>query len=814
MATESARASSTQNLWQVPVFLLGIASLVGVWYARPYLQASPNQRFERDLVTLRQLLEKTPYDRKQLLPTLQKVEATLQGRTIDEATAFSLGTAYVNLAETAIQEEDAKRSWESAKKYLESVSKTSLNEGDASKLQFRLGKTWANLRGVESSAIIEAIGKNLQCGDEPAEGYRLLAQEYLQIQPPDPKKARDLLKEYLSRAMPRTDPKTLHRSRLKLGELYTTLGEIEEGRKVLARINEEAPVDVFIASRLQLAKSYQSEEDVAATIQVLEEARKAKNITPAQLAYVQYQLAASYLKANRPVDAIALFDKLRLGNGDEAQAASIRLAELQLKEKDREAPAKLLEGALLRVKTPEEYRNPLLPLNEAKAICEVAVSHYRNSGEFPLAMRVAKVTGKISEPGRERSLLAETLEAWGDALEKQPGDESEVKKSREAAQRKFREAATELESLLKEKTSPTDQKVISNDLARVLKRAGETERANSLVKETQGGEPMVVPIPMIVLDPKESDWLQKGESALATGDKIKALEAFEKGSEQPGPNQFRSRYQLARLLIETTTPEQVERGIKLLETIDGPEAEKDTDTHQKSAYLLGFTLYQRYDWVKAEYRLARALQFYPNSEFSTKARFQQGRCYWYLAAQKANKIKEINFKLQELTSAIREHGGNPTESENRQRKQFDEQIDQEERGYREFLTKARAPFQEVEDRLLRRKESSPLNPEETKLLRQTSFAASECAFYLGDYEECVKRYERLADRYQTQVEGLMALSQLWQCYSVYLDDAKKAEYVVSRMRTMFQNLKDTDFDGSTQERSKRFWEKWFEQVGN
>jgi hypothetical protein len=814
MATESAptRSPAAQNLWQLPVFLLGVASLVGVWHARPYLQASPAQRHERDLVAFKQVLEKNPYDRKQLLPLLQRVEANALGQEPDIETSFALGSAYVNLAELAPQDDDAKRSWETARKHLETAARGKLSDADTSKLQFRLGKSWANLGGVESEKIVEALGKNLLCGDDSAEGYRLLANEYLKVQPADLKKARDYLKEYLSRALPRTDPRTLHRSRLKLGELHTQLGELEEGRKVLARINEDAPVEVFVSSRLQLARGYQAEEDVLGTIQVLEEARKARNITPAQLAYVQYQLAATYLKANRTADSVALFDKLRLGSGDEAQAASIRLAELQLKDKDKEGPAKLLEGALLRMKAPEDYRNPLLPIDEARAIYEVAASHYRATGEFPLSIRVAKASGKIGEPGRERAMIVETLEAWGEGLEKQAaGDAGEAAKWKEAAQRKFREAATELEASFKEKTSAADKKLVGTDLARLLNRAGEQERARKLLDEIQGTETVVVPVPVPVVEAKDADWLQKGESALATGDRVKALEAFEKGSERSGPNQFRNRYQLARLLLDTNSPEQVEKAIKLLESIDGPEAEKDAGTHEKAAYLLGTTLFQRKDWVKAEYRLARAMQFYPAGESSTKARFLQARCHWYLASQRADKIRDLNFKQQALAKSIGENGGTPTDAENHQRKQLDEQVAQEEAGYNESLAKARIPFQEVEERLLRKKADGSLTPDEAKLLRQTSFAAAECSFYLGDYDDCVKRYEALADRYQSQVEGMIALSQLWQCYS-YLKDQKKAEYIVVRMQNVFQGLKASDFDGVTEERKKSFWEKWLGSV--
>ena len=817
MATESApmRSRSAQNLWQLPMFLLGIASLIGVWYARPYLQPSPVQRYERDLSALRQVLEKSPYDRKQLEPLLKKIEGASSDHSINGSVAFLLGSVQVNLAETSENEEEAKKAWLAARQYFDSVGDSKLSDADTNKYQFRLGKVWANTGGVEPAKIIEQLTKHLQSGDDAAEGYRLLAGEYLKLQPPDQRKARDLLKEYLSRALPRTDPKILNRSRWQLGELQTQLGEVEEARKVLSRIGEDASQEIFVSAKLTLVRGYQAEEDWASAITALEEARKARGVSPSQQASIEYLLANSYLKVNRAADAIPLFEKVRKSTAEnESQAAAIRLAELKLKDpKERENTVKSLETAVSKIASPEEYRNPLLSLNETRAIYELAVSQYRMEAEFPSALRVAKSFVNIGTPGRDRELTAEVLEAWGDALERQARtDESEGPKWKEAAQKKFREGATELETLLKEKKTAVEKAKVGTDLARMLTRAGEQEQARKVLQSLQINEQDTVRVPIPMVEGKEPDWLQKGESALAVGDRAKAIQAFETGSVTPGPQQFKCRYQLARLYLDGGTPEQFEPALKLLELNDDPEAEKDRETHEKSAYLMGFTLYARYDWLKAEYRLSRAIQFYPESTQSVKAHFYQGRCFWYLAAQKATRIKDLNVKIQELDTTVSGRGGAPTDNEARQKKQFQEQVTQEEKSYAEQLTKARPPFLDVEEKLLKKKQSESLNPEETKLLRQSSFAVAECAFYLGDYEDCVKRYEGLADRYQLQVEELMALSQLWQCYSVYLEEPKKADYVVSRMRTAYQKLTPNDFDNSIQERSQKFWEKWFQQV--
>jgi hypothetical protein len=813
MSTESVPMSSrtARNLWQIPTFLIGIAALFGVWYARPYLQPSAAQRFQKDLNAIRQVLEKTPQDRKQLLSLLHRIDSPNAPRELLGQTQFLLGSVHINLAETSENESEATDHWQAARMYLEAAQVGNLSENDTQQLTFRLGKTWANIGDVEPPKVIEILSKSLTKADDPADGYRLLAEQHLKNQPPDPRKARDSYREYLSRALPRTDPKILNQSRLRLGELYTQLGELEDARKVLSRIGEDAPTAVLVASRTQLARGYQAEEDWPSAVRSLEEALKAPGLDTKQKYPIQYQLGNFYLKVNRATDAISLFEQVRKASGEEAQAASIDLAELQLRAKDRETSAQLLELAVEKVNSPSDYRNPYLPLNRARATYEVVINIYRSNGEFPLAQRVAKAYGKICEPGRNIELAAETFEAWGDANEKLvKNGEPEAERFKEEAQKHFREGANELQALLKLNKLPAEKNKIITDLARLYTRAGEKEEAKKLLQEQQGTTEVVTPIPIPMKEPKEEDWVKKGESFLAVGDRTKAIQAFEKASEQIGPNQSKARLHLAQIFLEENVPERQAQGISLLEKIEGPDAEKDREVHEKATYLLGFTLYNRYDWTKAEYRLGRAIQFYPESAQAIKARFQRGRCFWYLAAQRATKIKEVSAKLHELSSDPT--GASPSEADLRLKKQLQEQKTQEEKSYNENLAKARVPFQELENLLLTKKQSTVLSTDETKHLRMSSFAIAECAFYLGEYDDCVRRYETLGERYQGQVEELMALSQLWQCFSVYLEEPKKADFVLARMQTAYQKLKDSDYDNTIEQRSKKFWEKWFQQV--
>src|SRR5262245_4132513 len=118
MATDSAR-SGTQNLWQLPTLLIGIAALMGVWYARPYLRPTAAQRYERDLVQLRQLLEKAAPEPSSVRSLLGQVEGTRAPEQFAAQARFLRGSAHVVLAESAADRKEARDNWTLAREHLE-----------------------------------------------------------------------------------------------------------------------------------------------------------------------------------------------------------------------------------------------------------------------------------------------------------------------------------------------------------------------------------------------------------------------------------------------------------------------------------------------------------------------------------------------------------------------------------------------------------------------------------------------------------------------------------------------------------------------
>jgi len=815
MAKESASRMGRQ-LWQLPTFLMGIAALIAVWQARPYLRPTPAERYARDLNQLRQHLEKGAPDAAAVQTLLRRIESIPAPAPLVSQARFLTGSAYVALGEAGGPAEDVATRWKAAREYLESVAQGDLPIPDQQRLPYRLGKAWAWTGGVEPLKVIDAISRGLQSGDDAAEGLRLLADQYLKLTPPDPKKARDSLREYLSRAS-RADPGALSQARLRLGQLHNQLGELDEARKVLERIGPDAPADVYVAARASLAHSYQAEEDWNQAIRNYEQARDARGSSASLRGPVLYQLAVCYLRVNRRPDALAALDQAQAGSGPEAAAAALRLAELQLRDpKAHETAAKALESALVNITKPDQYQNEYLPLNEARAVFEQAATQYRLAGEFELALRVIRAYAGIAEAGRDQELLVEVHDAWGNALVQQSlHDEGDRARLEDSARQQFRQAAQILQGLV-EKKLPTERGESVKKAAELWVKAGDKAQATKVIKELMPG----IDLPA---DKAGDEWLAKGEAALGK-DKGEAMQLFEKALQRSGPHVPKARLFLARLLLETRDAPAEEKAIGLLEQNLSPEFEKNKEIHEQSAYALAFGLYQRHDWPKAEFGFAHALELYPDSEQALLARFYFARCHWWMAAKEAKRMQEVDNKLaaagftSEQYQKLRKL---KEESEERYHeavaqlpedvKELSSQRETMELRYRERLMKAREPCREVEAQLLKAAITS-LSPDNALLLRNASFLAAECAFYLGDYEDCIGRNQKLQERYAGKVEFLIAGSQLWQCYSVYLDQPDRGRFALSQMRDAFAKMPDDAFDSTTESRKRLYWEKWFEEV--
>jgi hypothetical protein len=283
----------------------------------------------------------------------------------------------------------------------------------------------------------------------------------------------------------------------------------------------------------------------------------------------------------------------------------------------------------------------------------------------------------------------------------------------------------------------------------------------------------------------------------AGGDAKAAEDAYRTCLEQPGPHVPKARLELARLLLDKRDPQQPEKldpaqiqpALALLEQNITAVPPPDKDAHETSLSVAADALFKRLrDYPGAESRILLLLQYYPTSRFVPVAKNILGHCYWWQASIANQKAGDDKLPAPEREAA--------------------------QKAFLEFMTKAIEPFRELEAMLLQKQATGRLSADEATLLRQAGWRLAEGQFYLKNYAETVKLYMALADRHKGQVDELLALSQVRHCLirCVVPPQPEEAQKVLARMREAFAAMPAEAFRDSSQEYTKAFWEKWFQDV--
>src|SRR5438132_2543808 len=140
--TRASPRDTPGQLWQVPLFLLGIAVVVAVWTTRPLWYDPARVHLRRELAQARSLLQ-DPHAALNELTVLLDDALSHIDRIPERAgeTHFLMGSAYVGLAEQTPGEQAADF-WRKARSHLEEAERLSVPDMDRSQLFYHLGKAW------------------------------------------------------------------------------------------------------------------------------------------------------------------------------------------------------------------------------------------------------------------------------------------------------------------------------------------------------------------------------------------------------------------------------------------------------------------------------------------------------------------------------------------------------------------------------------------------------------------------------------------------------------------------------------------------
>lgn len=804
-ADRSTRGGRDRNLWQLPTFLLGVAVVAAAIFGQEFWRPDAATLFRRNLDELRQALNRVPPDLNRVEQLRAEIEAAHeQYRDYDGEVHFLLGSSDLARAE-AEPERDTVALWDAARRHLEDAERLGVPPEDTDALRFRLGKVWEQNDSAPPEKVIDYLSSQLAVNNDPSEGYRRLAEAYLRLPVPDLVAARDALKQQLARAL-HARPEVLTDARLRLSEVLTRLNEHDEARTVLERIRPDSP-EAFVASRLQLARSYQADAQWNEAVRILEEARESGSTS--RQSELLYELGWSLVQAGSTQDAQQVWQEARTESGPYAAAASLRLAEVTLRGPTPTAAVALLREGVRDADPATEPFLTRLPLTEARVIFEEAIHRYRLVGEFGPAQEIAAAYARIAESGRDQELASETAELWGqELLQQAESDVVNAEQWRAQAAEQFAEAGAGFAALAALRSDPTEQASLMSRSTDLLLKAGQQSNAMEMLER-------FVNRPDLNDAQRAEIWYQIGESHLAAGNRAGARSAFERVMDHPNAKQSRARLHLARLKIEGNNPREVEAALADLEANLHPESQADAQTREYSLYTLATARYLRREYAVAEQKLTEALDRYPDSELAVQGRYQLGRSCWFLADQEARKAQQVATQIGENTAPdIRES--------------LQQQSNAHERRYRELLAKAATAFTEVQDELLPQLQAGRLLADsvEAVLVRRAAFELGQCRFFLGEFTDALGLFQTLADRYRGEVWELVALSWVSHIETLYssppnLENARQAR---ERMRVTFDRMKTEEdaalsrgetpkhFHGRADIHTREHWDNWFREV--
>ncbi len=553
---------------------------------------------------------------------------------------------------------------------------------------------------------------------------------------------------------------------------------------------------MLVAAKIQLARSYQKESDWGQAIRVWEQAKELKDITSPQKARVLFQLADCYLQAGRRSDAAAALDQLRKSGGDEALASALKLAELQLND-----PGQCGSRSA-------NTRNRFAQIGRSRALSELSLgvegrpSHLRTGGGVvPAFGRICSVDScgprlcadcrEGSRPragGRDLGSLGPGSAESGHDRGKDPP------RTVEEGIKRVREAAAEWQALADLKTKPVEQGDLLRRAADLYLKIGDLSKALSTLDD------FTIRVAGYPMDRMAEFWLQKGELYLKVGNKDQARICFQSGiqlGEQfPGTTLLRCRVRLAEMMIQSKDGKSITRALDDLEKVlSEREIGNEKELHQQALTLIADALFQQGEYAKAETRFRIVLDNYPDGPKANYPRFQLGLCYYRQAGMESDRCKEADKVRNDPTSS------------SKQKQEADTKFKQCHSRYMELLKRASAPFKACETAL--QQIGSQLSREDAVLLKRTSFFAADCAYYLGEFEEAMRRYDAMTQRYTGTVVELEAFKQQYECQR-FLKNQVKAKDLLDHMRTAYARMHDTAFDGTSDIRTCAYWIKWFE----
>jgi tetratricopeptide (TPR) repeat protein len=733
---ETAGAASVRQLWQAPVFVIGVAALLAAVLSRPPRGPDPARVLEQHLAAARARLARPDGDAEEAvqlaLHALEEAES-YPGRKGEAH--FLLGTAYLRLGDRVAAKDPAlaREHWGVAGENLQKAAEMGVSSEEKGRLQYRLGKVGFLLKD-KPERVAPLLAAGAEQAEDRAEAYRLLTQAYLALSPPDLEKALRA-NERLRQEVPQVDEQVLAPAKLLGGELLLRLGKPKDARKVLEKIGDKAPAEVLARARLLRAQTYQDEGKWKEAAELWKAVLEDPRAPPPEPGRILYNLGVCYRGLDELREAAAVWEEcLRQGHGDEAPAAALALAEAHLREGEPGA-AKALElfrKAVGRAKTPEEWTNTLIELPKAREVFERAIRTCRQAGRFELAVQLSRIYDSLALPGLGSALRAELYAEWAHAHQEQAAEAKDSmarQKEENAAQEMLRQAGAAHKEAAERIAAPAEQaEHLWQGAACFLQ--GEDYKSGAVLLQLFLERN---PKPKPQEEGRQGEgWFLLADAYRHLGQQEAAITAFKKCIEFRTPYAYRAKYHLALAAIEQNKIDEAEEILtQNLHDLRHTDQNRDQEAYEKSLFTLGDLLYRRREYKKVVQHLEKAVELFPANPEATRAHYQLADSYRRLASQDHIQNTLSRGMSEEMMKNILEE-------------------------HKRWLDKAAREFDALAKDLEEGNHRGHLPPE---VESEIPLTAAECYFNAGEYDQALERFRVLAERYHRQgMAGVRALA--------------------------------------------------------
>jgi predicted negative regulator of RcsB-dependent stress response len=748
------------QLWQVPVFMAGIAALAVV-AAASTLNLSPDEDpLDHDLAVIRSALEKPGVPPEHIVALAEGTGAHI-GRDPERAgeAHFLLGTVYLRLAERKPADK-RKDELEKASMYLELAELRGVPTADRARLMYLRGKVLI-ISGGNLERAIDLLSKSLPAGaDNPAEGYGYLVQALLSKTPPDVDAALDA---NLGQLEVCDDEAMFTRARMLRGELLLKKDMRVEAIKALDAIGPKAPQEIRLKARYLQAKAAMEEGMWGRAIpwwtELLAQAEMAN--VPGGKGRMFYNLGLCCANLEPPAhdqEAIAAWREAQLFGGEEAQAAAIRLAELRLRAGNTAQALDHLKESLEKVTTSADYTNSLVNLARAQLLLEETCRMLDSQRDTEHFLQAAELYKKVAAPGAADELIGQAAEERGrDLSEQAKAQPNQAGVWVVQAQDAFQKAALAFEQAAN--TRPAAER--ADPLWRCIecyRLAEKPEQATEVLKK-------FVELPVSSRRKAEA-WFTLAQMQA----RLKLPDARASYTQCVAFNEdaftARALLQLADIALEANNPADAEA---VLQQVKSPPKGliADRASHELAMLKLADLYHQQKKFDKAAIECKELIKQYPAQPNLLAVRAELASCYTNLAEQ-----AQANAKVPDGPSLKQYY-----------QQEWLKNLEAARDTYQELVIDLEAKADE-----LKVKSGKTLSPAEESTLRRALFGVADSYFNLPTgFEEAFRSYRKLFERYRSEPEGL------WACYREFTCWQRAIEMQRSDSK-VFQEAAESDVE--------------------